>query len=128
MHLLFFTIIFILTYRFADIFPFTKLSKELFVCYTRVLGVWGNSHTNDNRKQKVLLQYSILLFIKTGYIIALLAAVTGFLVLLVFIAGYIGYGNLWLIKYLGSWQVAAVSVPAYILYYFSKKLYAKFRL
>lgn len=128
MRVLILLLVFILTYALSDIFPFGKLSKELAGYYQRIFKVLANTHTSDTRKQRILLAYSILLFKRTIYLIVLMAVVIGFLFLAIDCFSYLLYKDKSLIKNLISWEGALVSVVAFILYYFSKKLYAKIRL
>ncbi|OIR07024.1 hypothetical protein GALL_109310 [mine drainage metagenome] len=128
MRLLIFLVVFILTYSFLELFPFGKLSKEMMGYYKRIFKVLGNTNTTDDRKQKVLLVYSIMLFKRTMYLILLIAAVIGFLFLTAYCFSYLFYRDNSLIQNLISWESAVISVIAFILYYFSKKMYDQFRL
>ena len=110
-----------------DALPIWEISKSVLNLQKESLKVIKESEFSDDQKQKQLLSISWKILFSTFKVIALFIIVALPFIGLIVIGKYLSETNN-LMKEIISWKGICISVLAFVIYYFTKKSYGRFRL
>jgi hypothetical protein len=123
------SVIFIFSSLIFDKLPFLKSLTKINSLNRRIIYALKSKTASDYRKEQILKQYSLLLFVESIKI-ALMVFVTSFVVfLLLYVSSrFILSENSNIFNFIVTVQGGIVSVLSFIVYYLFKKVYVKIRL
>ena len=114
---------------FFDKLPFIEFLQDINSLGKRILYAFQSKTASDHRKEQLMKWYSLRLFIvsiKIAFFISIVSL--GAFLLLLFASKFILSAENNVFDFIITLQGGLVSILAFIVYYFFKKVYAKFRL